>query len=488
MDSTGTAAYNIRLAARIDFGAVLVLSRSAFVRGMIPAGVSSAESNGASRVRRLGYYLVIMSALAGLAILTYLPFLRLPPIADDYVQISLARAYGPVSGWASLVADPLYRCRATSLILTYWTERLFGIGPAAINWSSVLLHILNVWLVLALGVWRPVGWRISALAAAFFAVYEGHQEAVVWYSALPELLVFFFSVLCLLFWILWLQSSEASHGYYYPAAILSFLLALASKESAVAVAPLLLVPLAFEWSRWKRRLVWTVPFAALACVYAALIFASRSRHLHFNDAGTFSLQAPFALTWSISLFRLLWFWGLLSLLVLGIARDRNRRRLLLLAFAWIGITLLPYSFLKYMPRVPSRHTYFASAGLSLVVAAGFLCVRERLGVSRRWAAYAVAAVVVLHNGGYLWTRKYAQYVERAAPTEALIRMARQTRGPIYMHCFPYDPSVATLAVEIETGRPGKSLLWDSAAARSKQVATVFCWDDWRARLHPGTAQ
>jgi hypothetical protein len=453
---------------------------------MMLVGESSAERNPASRTSRLGLPLTVVLALAGLAILTYLPFLRLPPIADDYVQIGLARNYGPVSGWASLAADPLYRCRATSLILTYWTERLFGISPPAINWSSVLLHILNVWLVAALGLWRPVGWRMSVVAAAFFAVYEGHQEAVIWYSALPELLVFFFSVLCLLFWILWLQSSKASRGYY-AAAMVSFLLALASKESAVAVVPLLLVPLSLEWSQWKRRPAWTVPFAVLACAYAGLIFAARSQHLHFNDAGTFSLHAPFPLTWSVSLLRLLWFWGFLSLLVLVIARARDSRRLLVLAFAWIGITLLPYSFLKYMPRVPSRHTYFASAGLSLVVAAGFLCLHERLGKDRRWAAYTVAAVLLLHNCGYLWTRKYAQYIERAAPTEALIRLARQTRGPIYMHCFPYDPSVATLAVEIETGRPGKSLLWDSRAAQGKHVSAVFCWDDWRARLRPAIA-
>ena len=31
-------------------------------------------------------------------------------------------------------------------------------------------------------------------AAAFFAVHEGHQEAIVWYSAISELLVFFFGL------------------------------------------------------------------------------------------------------------------------------------------------------------------------------------------------------------------------------------------------------------------------------------------------------
>lgn len=441
------------------------------------------EKSAVCRPAWIGPCVITLLVLAGLAILAYLPFLSLPLIADDYIQVRLARDYGAVSGWAALTSDPLYRCRATSLILTYWTEHFFGITPLALNGSSVLLHILNAWLVFALGVWRPVGWRVSAVAATFFAVYEGHQEAVVWYSAIPELLVFFFSLLALLFWILWLQSAEAPFRYYV-AALVSFLLALASKESAVAVVPLLVLTLCFERPEWKRRLFQVAPFAALASIYAWLIFAARSQHLHFNDAGTFSLRAPFPITWSLSLFRLLWIWGLLSVLALAVWRARNYRRLVVLAFAWIGITLLPYSFVTYMPRVPSRHTYLASAGLSLVTAAGLLSLRERLRVSRPWAAYAVAALVLLHNCGYLWTRKHAQYIERAAPTEALIRLARHTRGPIYMHCFPYGTSVAALAVELQAGRPRESLVWDPGVAKQRRVSAVFCWDTARQQFKP----
>jgi hypothetical protein len=36
------------------------------------------------------------------------------------------------------------------------------------------------------------------------------------------------------------------------------------------------------------------------------------------------------------------------------------QRLLYGAATWIAITLLPYSFLTYMPQVPSRHVYLAS--------------------------------------------------------------------------------------------------------------------------------
>ena len=411
--------------------------------------------------------------LAGLAILAYLPALSLPFIADDYVQIRLARDYGPVSGWAALALDPLYRCRATSLVLTYWTDRVFGLAPLAYNCSSLLLHVFNTWLVFALGAWRVIGWRVSAVAAAFFAVYEGHQEAVTWYAAVPDLLVFFFSLLCLIFWILWLQSSAVRFGRY-AASIVCFFLALASKESAVAVVAILPLALWFERNQWRRRLLAVVPFAGLAVIYTALVFAARSNHLHFQ-VGAFSLQAPFLIVLVRSTWRLFWFWGLLSLLALAILRVWCWRPLVVLAFAWIGITFLPYSFLTYMPRVPSRHTYFASAGLALVVASGFLVFRDRFHRSQPWAPVAVAALMLVHNCGYLWTKKQAQYLERAAPTEALIEFVRKVDGPVYLHCFPYSIWVAQWAVEVRLNKEVYPIMPGRGMAEIENKSNVFCW-------------
>src|SRR5215510_9201349 len=106
------------------------------------------------------------------------------PIAllpDDYLQVALARTYGPVSAWGALAEDPLYRSRATSLVLTYWTETIFGFSRLAFGLSSILLHAVNALLVYALGAARRIGWRLSALTAIFFVLQERYQEAVIWY-------------------------------------------------------------------------------------------------------------------------------------------------------------------------------------------------------------------------------------------------------------------------------------------------------------------
>jgi hypothetical protein len=395
--------------------------------------------------RRL--YLALV-AVAGLCLLAYARALSLPLISDDYLQIQLGRDYGPVSGWPNLAADALYRCRATSILLTHWTERLFGLTPLVFNLSSLLLHVINAWLVLALGFWRVIGWRISCVAACFFAVAEGHQEAVMWYAALPELLVFTFALGSMLLWIAWLQGGERRR-LLYAASFVCYLLALLSKESGVAVVPLLALVVLVDPVNRMRRLAYIVPFAALAVIDFAMIYGARSNHLHFQD-GTFSIHGPFWIVIPVSVGRLLWFWGFASLILLAWLRARQSVALLAVSAVWIVVTLLPYSFLTYMPRVPSRHTYFASVGLALVFAAGFLTFREHFQ-SRRWVIATLSAVVVLQHCIYLWTRKHEQFMERAAPTESLLSIAKEHGGPIHLGCFPYDRSIAKVTLEVMHG-------------------------------------
>lgn len=396
----------------------------------------------------------IFAALAVLAVLPYLPALTLPFISDDYLQIDLAREYGPVSGWGALAADPLYRARATSLVLTYWTERAFGFSPTPFNLSSLLLHVLNTWMLYWLS--RRLGLAVmpAAIAAGFFAVQEGHQEAVMWYAAVHDLLVFFFAAATLM---AWLRFCESSRRRDYAVAFACFLLALLSKESAVAIVPLLVLLAPEPRRAWKAAL----PFAVAAASYFGLAWFGRDANQHFGD-GTFALTAPFWITLWNSTGRLLWIWGALALAALVVWRDRAWIGTLKIAAAWVVIFLLPYSFLTYMPRIPSRHTYLASAGLAWVVACGFMVFRQRFQ-SLRWPVYALGTVIVLHNCGYVWFWKQAQYQERAEPTEALVKLARAGE-PVRIECFPYNEQAARLAVQMRLGESAPPIIWASTNA------------------------
>jgi hypothetical protein len=387
-------------------------------------------------------FLILCVFIAALCVVAYARSLSLPLISDDYLQIRLAREYGPVAQWGRLAADPLYRCRATSLLLTYWTEQWFGFSEMAFNLSSLLLHIAASWMVLALGYWSAIGWRTSAVAACFFAVYYGHQEAVIWYAAIPELLVFLFATGSFLLWLAWMKGGSR---VAYAGSLLCYVLALLSKESAVCVVGLVAISLLAARAGLRRRLLHAAPYAVLAAVYFALAYTQRAAHLHFND-GTFSLQAPVLVVLLNSIGRLLWIWGFLALGALALWRPVQSWRIAALALAWMTATLLPYSFLTYQPHVPSRHSYFASAGLAFLVAAGLLAFRERF--PRRSAVAAVAIVMAAHDCAYLWTRKHEQFVERAAPTERLIDFARHRSGPIYAECFPYTEEIAESAIVV----------------------------------------
>ncbi|MGH9838398.1 MAG: ArnT family glycosyltransferase [Blastocatellia bacterium] len=411
-------------------------------------------------------------ALAVLAIIAYLPALSQPFIEDDYPNIRLARAYGPVSGWDEMAKDSVQRVRATTFVLSYALERAFGLSPAAFYAVSVLLHIINCWLLYAIGRWRIIGYDVSFWAAAFFAVYEGHQEAVMWLSGASELLMFLFGFLSFLCWLRFLEKEAGRwrQWRWLGLSILCFLLTLMSKESSVIFIPLFALPLLFPRRRW-REAPYLLPYAVIGAVYVFSIFMTRSHSFRFQDK-SFVWTAPFWITWTKSYGAMLWFWGLTALLALLWWRAREQP--LLLALIWMGIGFIPYMFVDYMHRIPSRQTYLASAGLAWLAGAAIVRMKERYRERHPWLVTAVLLLVVFHNVIYLWTFKRAQFRLRAEATEQLLSLARATDGPIFIKCFPLAPLHAEAAIELILNKPAGTLIWNEEEARKLPQVTTFC--------------
>jgi multisubunit Na+/H+ antiporter MnhB subunit len=404
--------------------------------------------------------------LAAVALVAYVPSLTIPLIADDYPDLSQSFTYGAPAGAGTLLHDAQFRLRSTKFWAMYGLWQVAGFAPPVFRAASLALHIANTWLVLFVASAWPRMRPAAFWAAAFFAVHEGHQEAVMWFSAITELLMFLFGMASLWCWrsapggtkTAWLKE---------PVGVVLFALALLSKETAVFLLPLFV--LTVEPQEWRRRLPRLAPHAILALLALASIAQSRSNSFRFHD-GSFSLHAPFWLSWPHSFARLLWIWGWPALLVLFLSGDRRFRRSASAALAWIGIALVPYSFLTYSTAIPSRLVYLASAGLALLVG---LALAKYEG--RRIAA-ALFALMLLHNTVYLWTKKRAQFVERAAPTDQLIRFARRTPGAIWVQCFPLPPIDAEEAVRLAAGRSPSDLVWSAGAARERSAA-AFCDTD-----------
>ncbi len=202
----------------------------------------------------------------------------------------------------------------------------------------------------------------------------------------------------------------------------------------------------------------------------AHVLDTRNYSFRFND-GSFSLHAPFWLTWPNSFARLFWFWGLVAFVAVALWRPAKYTIVIAIGLLWAGVALAPYSFLTYATRIPSRQIYLASAGLALIVGCALAELARRCWPKRAAIVAVICAAIVIENVGYLWTKKRAQFLARAAPTEQLIALARSTNGPIYVECFPRPRLVADWAVRLSTGK--EDLIWDPAG-RTKAAAT-FCY-------------
>jgi hypothetical protein len=404
-------------------------------------------------------------AIGALCALAYAPTLNLPLMEDDYPNIAQALKFGSP---AAPLGDPIFRMRATS----YWTMqglyRTFRMFPPAYHATSLVLHIANAWLVyLALLAW-PQTRGAAIWAAGFFAVHEGHQEAVMWFSAMNELLQFFFGVMALWLWMRgrrWLAFS-----------LICFALALISKESAVLFIALFGFALLGRIVRFRNACpAWTLLlYVALAAGAVAVLATTRAYSFRFSD-GSFSLAAPFWITWPRGFARLMWIWGWVSAAIVAIHwREEKMRNAVIAALAWMAIALLPYSFLTYSTQIPSRQTYLAGAGLAALFGLAIERLWQDSGSARKVAA-VLALAALLHNVGYIWFRKRAQFIARAQPTEQLIRMARETGGPIWVQCFPLAPITAEATLRLDAGIPTEDIIWSQSDAAIRKPNSVFCY-------------
>lgn len=383
-------------------------------------------------------------ALCALCAIAYGPTLSIPLSQDDYPNIMQARAFTP----SQPLGDSTFRLRSTSYWLIEAIQPFAGVRAWRYHAVSLLLHVLCTLLVYALArLWRPMETGAFA-AAAFFAIYEGHQEAVMWFSAVNELLLFGFGIGAVVCWLL-----AARSVWWHVPGILLFGLALLSKESAVIVLGLMLLV------RWNLRL-FLLPYLALCCAALASVAQSHTNSFRFSD-GSFSLHAPFWLTLPHSAYRLVWLWGMVALFI-WIWRKLEWRPVALNAL-WIAMALAPYSFLTYSTAIPSRQLYLASAGLAMIVGLAF----SHLFQVKRRIAVAIAVLAIVGNAGYLWTKKREQFLVRAAPTEALLKRLTSSSGPVNGACFPLIRLVAEDAVRFAQPENVDRLAWDPKDCSSK---------------------
>lgn len=348
-----------------------------------------------------------MPILLGLLTLAYFPVLRTTFFSDDYVLLWQARAhrfdlslFQVEPGW--------FFYRPLGKLVWLIMYRIWGTIPAPYHALSLGLHWLNGLLIIAL-VRRllPASRSIAPIAGILFVLLPLQVETVVWSACFYDLLATLFYLLTLLCLLI---AREHGSLRWYALSLGTFQLGLWSKELSFTL-PLVVVMLSLIVANRPRLRV----IMGAALPYIVLVTLNLwQRYLTWGSFGGYSGTDTNVLPriWDILAATLatmiaplnrqivpasivqVWLLAMTILIVAGLMTGYNRR-VIVLALAWIVVTLLPV--LNILPigsdLQNSRLLYLPSAGFCIGLAALLdALVKRRI---QRFDILPVVAVVTL---------------------------------------------------------------------------------------------
>jgi tetratricopeptide (TPR) repeat protein len=301
-------------------------------------------------------------------------------------------------------------------MLTYMVDySLWGSNVKGYHLTNVLLHILAAlgiyWLVNILFNDRA----LSLITGALFVVHPIHTEAVAYVSGRTDPLAAVFILLCIISYIKHMASKSAGT---YVIMLLSYALALLSRESSLILPlllllchytffainvpapgekkgidhkrlfPILAVTFIYIFLRFtalrsllpdtstNTALFQRVPGFFVAIVdYLRLLFLPFNLHMEYGNK-LFSIFDPKAIL-SVSI---------LSLLLFYVFKKRSSNSLAFFSICWFFIALLPVSNIYPVGAYMAEHwLYLPSIGFFLLLAKGLLLLRN--GAIRRDANF-----------------------------------------------------------------------------------------------------
>ncbi len=346
----------------------------------------------------------------------YVGSLRGGFIWDDPLVLHQLRA---ITSWRDLFvlpdAIPKFYFRPFVFVTYLFDRALGGERPFWFHASVLAFHVANVVLLYVLATRLFAGqWLIAAGSALLFAVAPTHVESVAWMAGRSDVVACTFMLLAVLL------SLEGGRPWTAWAAAGSFLLAVLSKE--LALACLLVLPtlefLRTGRARWQR----SVPLIVAALCYFALRRQAVGAFVGGMDTG----KAPSQL--ALELLRAAGFYaieaivpinlcayiptipqgplyviaGIAAPLVVGglmvLGWQRRRWQLTFLGL-WCFATLAP-SLTVIIRRsasapVADRYLYVPSAAIYILIAWAVVSAGERYRVATRWAAGCLAGIALL---------------------------------------------------------------------------------------------
>lgn len=294
---------------------------------------------------------------------------------DDFQWLASRAMFHPSHLFNLDLFDHFYR---PVVELYFWVGvRLFDGSPVVLHVSTVLLHMINAIILMALAQRFSGNIRYGFHTALFFAVMPGYIEAIAWVGALAEAVGAFFGMLAI---YVWLEYRRAGETWRAIAAALLYAVALLTHESSVVFLAIIgLADLAFgtawvdmrDLKRWPRLVRDYLPFVLLTAAYLWIDVTINTRS-YLVDEGHYRVgwhAVPNILSYIASLYvgeRTPFFYVLtaavvLALLVSGTARVR-------FATAWMLLAILPFAFFTWGNT--SRYQYLPAIGFAMLLSEG----------------------------------------------------------------------------------------------------------------------
>lgn len=323
---------------------------------------------------------------------------------------------------------------------------LWGPDPFGYHVTNILIHIGNALLVY--GLIRLIFRRelLAFLTAMLFVLHPVQTEAVTYISGRGDPLAAFFCLLSLYFFISYADFGGYRRKLYFGASVLSFLLALFSKESSAILLPVLI----FYEACFRREGLKGKRSAKYAAYLAVLLIYGITRYFVLLDVKDTMLVGRFLpllnrlylippiivtylklLLWPAGLHmersdflfgrpqyiidhRVIFAFLLLTAVAAIIWSQRKRHKEIFFGFGWFLLALLP--FLNIIPInafVAEHWLYFPSIGFFLLASSLIIGLFRFDSIKLCVASFIIVVLGVLGmltvRQNYIWRNPVAFY-------------------------------------------------------------------------------
>ncbi len=173
-------------------------------------------------------------------------------------------------------------------MLCYAVEfHFFNLNPHAFHFISLLLHLFNVVLLFYIILKISKNSIVAFITSLLFAIHPMHVESVAWVAELKDVLYAFFTLLSILFYLIYKERKEDKK--YFFLSMLLFTMSILSKAQAV-VLPIVLILMDYYISKkFNKKFVFNkIPFFLISIIFGIIAFMVQKKAGAVQDYNYFS--------------------------------------------------------------------------------------------------------------------------------------------------------------------------------------------------------